>query len=31
MSEFNSHIPVMLDEVLSIVPKGKKITYLDLT
>ena len=31
MSEFNSHIPVMLDEVLSFVPKGKKITYLDLT
>ncbi len=31
MSEFNSHIPVMLDEVLSFVPNGKKITYLDLT
>lgn len=31
MSEYNEHIPVMLDEVLSFVPSGKKMTYLDMT
>lgn len=31
MSNFNSHNPVMLNEVLSFVPSGKKMTYLDMT
>lgn len=31
MEAFNQHIPVMLNEVISFVPKDKKITYLDLT
>lgn len=31
MSEFNEHKPVMLEEVLSFVPSGKKMTYLDMT
>lgn len=31
MSEFNEHIPVMLNEVLSFVKKGQKMTYLDMT
>lgn len=31
MDNFNEHIPVMLNEVLSFVPKDKKLTYLDLT
>lgn len=28
---YNSHTPVMLREVLEYVPKGKKITYVDMT
>ena len=31
MSEFNQHDPVMLNEVLSFVPKKREMTYLDLT
>lgn len=31
METYNEHIPVMLTEVLSFVPKNKKLTYLDLT
>jgi S-adenosyl-methyltransferase mraW len=29
--EYNNHVPVMLKEVLSFVPKRQKITYLDMT
>lgn len=29
--EYNYHNPVMLNEVMSFVPRGKKITYLDMT
>ncbi len=30
-TNYNEHKPVMLNEVLSFVPKGKKITYIDMT
>jgi 16S rRNA (cytosine1402-N4)-methyltransferase len=31
MTEFNYHNPVMLNEVLSFVPREKKVTYIDMT
>ena len=30
-TEYNEHTPVMLKEVLSFVPKNKKLTYVDMT
>ncbi len=30
-TSYNNHIPVMLEEVLSFVPKNKKMTYVDMT
>lgn len=31
MSSYNEHTPVMLNEVLSFVPKNRKLTYVDMT